>query len=150
MHRIWAGALVAALALTLAIAGCGGDDEPSTRGDFASEANAICKRVNRDTIRALRDAQKGQEIRESRGPVYAELVVKVAEIRQRGVDDLDALTPPDGQADAYDRFVETRRAGVELLPTESQAEAGEDPQGQKRAAQESTGSKLARRLGIRC
>jgi hypothetical protein len=155
MHRIWAGALVAALALTLAIAGCGGDDS-LTRAELVREASTICRQANRATLQALRDAQRDaqrenrNEVSDARGPIYAKLVTKVAEVRQTAADDLDELVPPEELSAAYDRFVAARHAGAELLPSEDEATRGDDPDAKKRNAQEATANEAARRLKIRC
>jgi hypothetical protein len=156
MHRIWAGALAAALALTLAIAGCGGDDDDKPAGaataktGFVAEASRICERVTDRTTKALSVAARKSPNAGGRGPAFADLVARVADIRRQGIDDLEALTAPDGQSTAFNRFIEARRAGVDLLPTADEARKGKDPNAERREKRETEASRLAERLRISC
>jgi ABC-type glycerol-3-phosphate transport system substrate-binding protein len=88
----WLGrlALAALLALGLLAAGCGGDDdeetaaeETVTQEDFAAQATAICAQTNEELSQA--------------SPQEAPPLI------EEGLADLEALEPPPGEEETFDR-----------------------------------------------
>ena len=127
-----------ALAAGLVIAGCGDDDDETTSGttteatdstdtgddaptkaDFIKEADAICA----DADQALADVALEQY---PEGPPTGDDAVAFAEDvfipnLQGQHDDLAALTPPEGEEDAFADLLEQLQTGID--------EIADDPEG---------------------
>ena len=117
---------VVALA-SLAIAACGGDDDESTTAssddaasseDFVAEVTAACDAAGAELLasqEALQGAVLGdggdldQLVQDELVPVYDGLI-----------SDLEGITPPEDQADAYDQLLSNLNESVDLLESNSE------------------------------
>lgn len=106
----FAGAL---LLLALAAAGCGGsgDEAPSTaqsKDDFAAAASGICSRTDDEISAAAAKFKAGVS-----GDVLEFFTDVTLPKLERQYEEIAALAPPEGQADAVDSFVAAGRKAVE-------------------------------------
>src|SRR5215208_1237742 len=104
MHRA-----AALLALTAALAGCGGGDDGGKRlsaAQYRRQADAICARTNAD-LRALDTPDSLNAMKD--------FVDEAKPIAQSAVDDFAELQPPEDLETAHDRWVGQNRRVVELL-----------------------------------
>jgi hypothetical protein len=103
---LWIGALMAAAALSVGAAGCGGGGEQLTAEEFVAELSAIC-----DDITAKQD-EIGQ-------PQSAEDVVDNGRQTLDAFDDaiaeVEALEPPDELADPAGDFIASWKEQRDLL-----------------------------------
>jgi hypothetical protein len=95
-------ALLAALAVLLLVAACGGE----SKGDVISEGDRICREANEK----LADLKEPEEI--SGLPGYAREALPIVE---DAVADLKALDPPDQDREAFDEFIERSEELEDLL-----------------------------------
>jgi hypothetical protein len=99
----------ALLAVSAALAGCGGGDSDGNRlssAEYRRQADAICAKANAD-LRALEPPDSLAAMKD--------FVDDAKPIAQRAVDDLDELEPPQQLEQAHERWVEQNRHIVELL-----------------------------------
>ena len=103
----WVGALMAAAALSVGAAGCGGGGEQLTAEEFVAELNAICEDYN----------AKREEI----GPQSVEFE-DVEDIGQQTLDafddaiaEVEALEPPDELADPAGDFIASWKEQRDVL-----------------------------------
>jgi hypothetical protein len=115
--------LVSALATAAVAAGCGEDDDGTTanpapsKDEFIAEADRICAAGDKE-IDADAGAILGAEARDERpSPAQVKRIVDeaIAPGVQSQVDDIRALTPPEGDADQIAAFLEAAEAGVAAL-----------------------------------
>jgi hypothetical protein len=92
--------------LALAVASCDGGDEPLSQGEFAEQANEICRKAEQSLENVGEGAETPQDI--------ADAVDRVIEESQGAVDDLADLEPPEGAAgQRAERFVDATRREIE-------------------------------------
>ena len=149
---------VVALA-SLAIAACGGDDDESTTAsddaasseDFVAEVTAACDAAGAELVssqEALQGAVLGdggdldQLVQDELVPVYDGLI-----------SDLEGITPPEDQADAYDQLLSNLNESVDLLENNAEelfaAASGETNEVTEQADElEAESDQLAADLGI--
>lgn len=142
----------------LAIAACGGDDGDSGSGDdatssedFVTEVTAACDAAGAELAEsqeALQGAVLGgggdleQLVQDELVPVYEGLI-----------SDLEAITPPEDQADTYEQLLANLNESVELLEENAEelfaAASGEQNEITEQADKLEAGSdQLAAELGI--
>jgi hypothetical protein len=151
MHRkLLTGAVVVGVAL--GAAGCGDDEEPLTRAGFRQRANAICAEFARESQALITETLDGARVRreESGNAPLAVVRDELVAQRQREIDALRALSPPDNVEEAYGQMVDSMAAGVELIPSADDMAADRDPQARRRLAQEGKTRGAARRAGLSC
>jgi translation initiation factor 2B subunit (eIF-2B alpha/beta/delta family) len=91
--------------LALTVAACDGDDAP-TQGEFAEQANEICRKAEQSLENVADDAETPQDI--------ADAVDRVIEESRSAVDDLADLERPEGAAgERAERFVDLTRREIE-------------------------------------
>jgi hypothetical protein len=95
--------------VSLLLAACGGDDAPS-REDFASEADRICREVEKELEKLGESADSPEEI--------ADAIDEVIEETRQAAKELVDLERPEGAAADTSPPQRSRRAG-ERLPAES-------------------------------
>ena len=104
MNR-FAAAPLALILLALGLAACGGEDAPS-KGDFAADANEICKNAEEKLEDVGENASNPEEI--------ADAVDKVIDETQKSVDELQDLELPDGDdGKAAEQFVNALETDIE-------------------------------------
>jgi hypothetical protein len=98
------GIVVLILLFAPVAAACGGDDEDETAGqetvtqeEFTVQATEICARVNEELNQV-------QNFRQEAPPVIEE-----------GLADLEALTPPPGEEETFNQFIQAGRDGLEQV-----------------------------------
>lgn len=118
---------VAAVALCVVVAGCGGDDGPSKQ-DYAKRADAICADLNRALAPLNQEAANVQ-----RGSNEAQVFNDLARVTQRSVDvsepflaKLDALETPGDDRDDLKSWIADGRRQLTLLTDLSKALAARD------------------------
>lgn len=113
-------ALLVCAAFTVAVAGCGGDDESSTTAieesgatgaggvaltedQFLAQGNAICAAGNKELDQAANDTFSGGQPTQAQIEQYAKEVLVPSVQGQIGA--IGALTPPEDLADQVDSFL---------------------------------------------
>jgi hypothetical protein len=140
------GAFVALVAAaTLIAAGCGSSSHALTRTQLANRAEAICKRLNRETLALYRSISAGHDVQD---PTLARVVEEVAARQRQAVAQLDALEPPSGVAARYDQFNAAMQAVVRMQRPAEALIGGDDPQLQSRGLQMGKALRLAKDIGI--
>ena len=156
--------LIVALTTALIAAGCGDDDEETTTtatteesatgptgatgGEgastgFAQQADDICREGN-DEIDAEAQERFGdtQEPSQDEQLSFAEEVV-IPSIQSQ-VDEISALTPPEGEEDTFDEFISQAQSDLDEIESDPsvllQQGGGEDPFAET--------NELARELGL--
>jgi hypothetical protein len=141
--------------LAFTVASCDGDDPPSddapSQGEFAEQANEICRTAQRSLENVGEGARSPEEI--------VSAVDRVIEESRNAVDELAALERPEGEAgETAQRFVDaTRREieneGVPALEELREALERRDQQAAQMAAQRlqdidtAASTRAARKLG---
>jgi hypothetical protein len=114
--RLYFLILVLTLTCGVALAACGGDDEPS-KDEFVEQADEIC----RDADQQLEDIDQPSTDDEIAG--YLDEVLELSDEVQGDLEDLDA--PEDVQED-WDAYLDNTREGIEVLEeARDQAEGGD-------------------------
>jgi hypothetical protein len=136
-------ALLPALALAAAVAGCAGGGERLSREEFVVEATAICSRAE-ERVGALAPPENVQEVE-----TYAR---EARAITEEGVSDLRELEPPQELEDAFDSYLEQADEVVALLgELERSAAAGDEAEARRisgRIADAAEAQAAARAAGI--
>jgi len=131
------------LALTLGIAGCGGEDGRLSRAEFVDRATAICARAE-ERIGELAEPGSVDEL-----ATYAR---EARAITEDGVEDLRELEPPEPLEGGFDRYLESADEVVDLLgELERAAGAGNEEESRRIAGQIGTSAEAqdaARAAGI--
>ena len=138
---------LAIAALALVAAGCGGDDDegdtgasgatgasgtPLTHEEFVSQADAICKQGEKElnpVAQALGNSPSQSEIDSF---VTDTLVPSI----QSQIDAVDALTPPEDEADQVDEFIQTSQDELDALEADPSSLQGEPFSDANRLAQD--------------
>ena len=128
--------LLAAVALALVAAGCGDDDDSGDSGDgsataltkeeFLQQGNAICANGNAELDAVTANFGPGTSPAEIEAFVTDTLVPNV----QGQIDDLSALTPPEGDEEEVEAILtaaEDALAEVEEVPSTVTEDGGTDP-----------------------
>ena len=152
--------LVLAAAATLAIAGCGGDDDttdtsgtsgatgvagvPLSQDEFVSQGNAICDDVNTQ----LRDLQApdGNDLQSIAD--YAEQGIAIVE---PALEQFQALTPPEDLQSTWDEYLSSAEEQIELdRQLQAAAAAGDQKQVESliQQLQELDNDSVAKELGL--
>ncbi|GAB2980512.1 hypothetical protein [Nocardioides montaniterrae] len=94
-------ALATTLAATLALAGCGGSDDPTplTHAQLVKQGNAICKQGTKDVAAVVKKVTKHGK--PTRAAVLKATKEQIVPIIQDQRDRLDALEPPKTDAVKY-------------------------------------------------
>lgn len=154
-RHLRAGIGALALAATAAALGaCGGPEVhlgtggelASTSRQFSSAAGSVCRQVARSFAEAQRDAPSTF----SQGAAIAERLIEIA---RDGEEQLAALEPPAGRAEAFDLYLQARGEVVDELERAREAAVSEDGAAYERARREtlegaSRRSELAARAGL--
>ena len=117
--------MLLSFAAAVLLAACGGE---ANDGDFAAEADAICTDAARTQIEVT--------IESGPGLPPPDEALRLGELQASGesaVVLLSELSPPDGSADAWDAYLENRRASNAAIQRQSDAVANDD-RGAKTAA----------------
>jgi hypothetical protein len=134
-----------ALALTIvAAAGCGGGDKRLSRQQYASQADAVCSRYNRE-ISAVE--------RPSSLPALGESIDKLLPSFDRALKDLHRLKPPESEQATSTRWLaEVDSLKGDLKAVRDRAKKNDLPgvqsAGQKGARDNDQGNALAAKLGM--
>lgn len=113
--------LLVALSLTGLLVACGdeggdtaaegGGQETVSQEEFTAEATEVCASVN-------------QELAQVSGK---EFPTEGATIIEDGLADLEGLTPPSGQEETFDQFIQAGRDAVETLENAGDEPPQQDP-----------------------
>jgi ElaB/YqjD/DUF883 family membrane-anchored ribosome-binding protein len=139
---------VAVLAATaVALAGCGGDDTDDVSAEeLISRGDELCREGQQrfEQIQGDTPANAAEALEQT------EALVQVAD---EELDELSRMRPPEELRDAYDRYLDARADGLELL--ERGRDAAEDGDAEayaeaqtKLAAEQGTRVELAREIGF--
>jgi hypothetical protein len=82
--------------LVLLAAGCGGGEEPLSKAEFQSQANAICAKYEKQ-LNALGTPSSIDEI--------PDLVQQALVILNKEIDEIAALNPPDELQSDFDKMI---------------------------------------------
>ena len=108
------------LALTVLLAGCGGDDKLST-GEYRAELKKICQEANDRT-------QGVEEPTRATPEAIADYLQRLRDINVQTIEKVEKLEPPDALEGAHDRALEANRVGREKVDAVIQElEEGGDP-----------------------
>ncbi|HET9507878.1 MAG TPA: hypothetical protein VFO81_08030 [Gaiellaceae bacterium] len=136
-------ALLPALALAAAVAGCAGGGERLSREEFVEQATAICSRAE-ERVGALVQPENVEEVE-----TYAR---EARAITEEGVSDLRELEPPEELEDGFERYLEQADEVVALLgELERSAAAGDEAEARRlsaRIADAADAQAAARAAGI--
>ena len=137
-------ALVAALALSLGAAACGGDDRLS-REEYIAQADAICERVERQ-LQGLGQAESVEQ--------FARLAERAIPIVRKSFDDIEALEPPEELEAKVHEWHEVNREGLralEDLPAAARARNRSETEQILRKADETEqrADRLGREIGLK-
>jgi hypothetical protein len=117
---------VLAVALTVAVAGCGGDDEASassiTKAEFIKKADAICKQaleqaevdfaaLVKENETLLEETKEGTPAFEAIYPAVVNGIL--APTVEKEVDEIQALGAPEGDEAKVDAMLETLEGDLE-------------------------------------
>jgi hypothetical protein len=156
-HRLLA-LLVAAIATALIAAGCGDDDEDTTtattteaatgetgatgpQSEFAQQADEICREGDQEIDARARETfgDQQQEPSQAEQQRFAEEIV-IPNVEQQ-IEDVLALTPPEGEEELFDEFADQARSDLEKVQSDpSLITEGSDPFAET--------NELARELGL--
>jgi hypothetical protein len=151
-HRLLA-LLVAALATALIAAGCGGDDdEGATPEDFTAEVTAACEEASTQlggAVTSLQEAAISGDPDQLTAAVEDDLMPVLTSLQS----DLEAITPPEEDADSYDQLLANFDESITLLeenPVEFiEASSGDQNELTQQAEElEAESDQLASDLGI--
>jgi hypothetical protein len=105
-------ALAAFLGVGLLAAGCGGGDDNLTKAEFIQQADAICKKGNKQV-----DASAEKIFTTKQGPTKAQLQQFASETLipniQSQVDDVRALNEPSEDEDQVNAFLDSAQAELD-------------------------------------
>jgi hypothetical protein len=148
--------MVVALA-SVAIAACGGDDEDSgddsasSSDDFVAQVTEACDAAGAE----LTDSQEALQsaVLEGEGDLGELVADELVPVYDGLISDLEAITPPEDQADAYDDLLANLNESVDLLENNADelfaATTGEENEVTQQADElEAESDQLASELGI--
>ena len=104
--------------LAIAAAGCGGGDDSTTetktsvalsRGEFIAEADSICRRYSRELDQAAAEAFRGPTSPDEIGRFISD---EFAPATEDELDEIRALTPPEGDDRQVDAILDAAEAAV--------------------------------------
>jgi hypothetical protein len=127
------GLILVALALGLVAVGCGGGGRPTTtqtqtvttqgkggaptKAKYIKQADAICQRLHAET-RSLSDRYRDLAARafptDAEIQEAADIVRHTADSARKAAQELQALTPPNGDADIINNWLTTGESGIPL------------------------------------
>lgn len=108
MLRKRAAALIAA-ALLFAASGCGGLKTP-TKAGFVERAEALCTRMHTDAVTLFKNAlAQRSEQHLSEAEFRAHLAPNARDLRQRQLEELGALQPPDALKATFEQWQQALR-----------------------------------------
>jgi hypothetical protein len=121
MHRKVAAALVAALALGLGTAGCGGTESLS-RAELARRSDTICRRAQRRGQALMREASAMAR----GGARFDDSAARsqISSLLRDMADDLDELAPPDELEDQFDDFIAIQRKRADAIVSGGEPDGG--------------------------
>lgn len=140
--------LIVSLAAALITAGCGDDDEETTTttteatatgatgatgaggSEFVQQADQICREGNKEINTEAQDFFGGsqQEPPPAEQEKFATDVL-VPNIEQQ-IEDVSALTPPEGEEDLFDEFIDQARSDLDEAKSDPSlllGQTGDDP-----------------------
>ena len=132
-------ALVAALALGLA--GCGGSDDDdggggSSKGEFITQADAICERVNARIGGVNAELQSVTGSATEKLAKIEPILRRAIHVQDRAIEDFRALEPPDEDRDLIGRYLGAAEKQSEVLGTMADAARSGDAKRYAVAARE--------------
>ena len=135
---------LAALAASLAAAGCGGGDDRLSRGELDHQANGICEGFQRklDALEQSSDFDTLRRFAEDARPIL-----------QQGVDDLRDLQPPEDLEASYTAWVDATAEDLVLIERVRRAAGRKDAAAIERlsddvSAADVRADDMARELGL--
>jgi hypothetical protein len=148
--------MIVALA-SVAIAACGGDDEDSgddsasSSDDFVAQVTEACDAAGAE----LTDSQESLQnaVLEGEGDLGDLVSEELVPVYDGLIADLEAITPPEDQADQYDELLANLNESVDLLENNADelfaAASGEENEVTQQADElEAESDQLASELGI--
>jgi hypothetical protein len=150
-------ALATAALASLAIAACGGDDDESTTSDtsasddFVAQVTEACDAAGAELL-SSQEALQGAVL-DGSGDLEQLVQDELIPVYDGLISDLEAITPPEDQADAYEDLLANLNESVDLLENNSEelfaAAQGETNDVTEQADQlEAESDQLASELGI--
>ena len=124
---------VAAIAVGMLAAGCGGDDDETTtaapsKQEFIKQADAICAKGDKELDQAGRETfGKGQPSKQEIEQFATDTLVPNI---QGQIDGVRALTPPEGDDEEVSAFLDAAQQGVDKVEQDPSAigqRGGPDP-----------------------
>ena len=109
--------LIPVLVLTV-LAGCGGDDEPST-ADFVADANQICREGEEELQQVTSEQQQAAQDLDSleeQQAAVAKALEETAEAYEPYMDRLQQLEPPAELEEQWTSFLEGVERAFDLIP----------------------------------
>lgn len=149
------------LTLVLALAGCGGTELEFDRGspitspdggsdggssEFAAAADQVCEQVEQRFEEAQRETPRSFD-------EAVQVTEALVQIASQGDEVLGSLSPPEAEAAAFERYLDSRAEAVGFLETALEAARDEDGQAYEDARSalndgSAKRSKLARQAGL--
>ena len=117
-------ALVVAAIASLAIAACGGEDETTTAADssaeddFVAQVTEACDAAGAE-LASSQEALQGAVLNGS-GDLQKLVQDELVPVYDNLISDLEAISPPEGQADTYDELLGNLRKSVDLLENKTE------------------------------
>ncbi len=126
MARRLIALLAAALAVVLAVAGCGGSDSSTasiTRAEFIKKADAACRKGEEEIQKEFAVYIKGHEdVTSPTEDDYSELVETIfVPSAEQEMDEIRALGIPRGDEDQVEALLDARERSIEAAKDEPKA-----------------------------
>jgi hypothetical protein len=121
---------IAAMAVTLVAAGCGGDDddggEAPTKDEFITQADEICTDGDQQINEEAEEVFEGEPSKAEQQAFVEETVIPETQAQIDGIRD---LTPPEGDEDQINAIVDAADQGIEEIEADPAAltQGGENP-----------------------
>lgn len=142
------------LVLAIAIAGCGASTHAKpaelTVAQMRTRADAICKRLNEQTIKALNEANNagGPNQSSAERRAYAELTVTTTGYLRRAAREIDALEAPAKFRAGYASLADALRGVAGGFPTRAETMAYRDPRAKQRDEERRHVAAIAHKLEL--
>jgi len=115
--------LVAVAAVALVVAGCGSSDDSTTdstsltKAEFLKQGNAICAAGNKEINTGFEEFFEEGEFSNKKQPTQAQFQEAAEEVVlpsvQKQIDELNELSPPEGEEEQFETLFENAEAQLE-------------------------------------
>ena len=119
--------VVLALAASLGLAACGGDDDKLSKSELAKQATTICKDATKEATKIKTPSDLGDPA--GRADAAATYFTELVELTEKQTGDLEQLEPADDVKDDWNAFIAKQKEATGLLKQTRDAAKAKDPSG---------------------